>query len=236
MNPEVVKLDSDNADFWNVICGSGLAQQLGATDHSTRSLAIVDAFYLAYYQYLFKWLDFDSFANKKVLEVGLGYGTVSQFIASSRADYTGLDIAKAPVDLVNLRMKMLGLNGQAVQGSILDAPFEKDAFDYVVAIGCLHHTGNIKQAMTEVARLLKPGGRLIMMVYYSYSYRMWHQRGFGLIQELIKDFSGSSYYSGSSEERGLYDTNNEALPAPHTLFVSKKQLNRLAKMTGLKVI
>lgn len=236
MNTEIEKLNSDNSEFWEMICGSGLAKDLGATDNSLRSLAVFDAFYLAYYSYVFNWLDFNSLANKNVLEVGLGYGTISQFIASSRANYSGLDIAKAPVGLVNLRLKMLGLEGRATQGSILDAPFESETFDCVVAFGCLHHTGNIQKALLECSRLLKPGGKLVMMVYYSYSYRMWWRRKLRLIPELIRDWAGSSNYSGDPDERALYDANADGTPAPHTAFVSKRQLRRLAQAAGLRVV
>lgn len=38
----------------------------------------------------------DSFGGKKVLEVGLGYGTLGQLIASRNADYYSADIAEGP--------------------------------------------------------------------------------------------------------------------------------------------
>ena len=39
--------------------------------------------------------------GKKVLEVGLGYGSVAQRIAENGAVYTGLDIAEGPVEMAD---------------------------------------------------------------------------------------------------------------------------------------
>jgi 2-polyprenyl-3-methyl-5-hydroxy-6-metoxy-1,4-benzoquinol methylase len=62
-----------------------------------------------------------------VLEVGLGYGTVSQRIAESGARYRGLDIAGGPISMVNDRLRQANLPDFAQQGSILAAPFPMKA-------------------------------------------------------------------------------------------------------------
>src|SRR5207244_3095175 len=103
----------------------------------------------------------------------LGYGSLSQKIAESGARYCGLDIALGPVVLVRHRLRQAGLPGRAEEGSILAAPFADESFDRVVTIGCLHHTGDMATAIDECWRLLRPGGSLVAMVYYAYSYRRW---------------------------------------------------------------
>ena len=40
-----------------------------------------------------------------------------------------------------------------------------EVFDGVVSIGCLHHTGNIYKAVSEIYRVLKPGGQALVMLY-----------------------------------------------------------------------
>ena len=85
-----------------------------------------------------------------MLEVGLGYGTVSQKLAQCGAIYTGLDIAEGPVSMVNHRLSSNNLNGSASQGSILAPPFETESFDAIIAIGCLHHTGDLSRALINV--------------------------------------------------------------------------------------
>lgn len=227
--------NAKNEEFWEMLCGSGMAKALGATDFTPRSLQIFDTFFMGYYSYVYDWLPVTELAGKDVLEVGLGYGTIGQLLAAARSNYTGLDVAKAPVNLLNKRLELFGLPGKAVQGSILSAPFDDASFDYVVAFGCLHHTGDIQQALKEVSRLLRPGGKLIMMVYYAYSYRMLYQRKAGILKEMLADILGKANYNGDPNERALYDTNEEGEAAPHTVFVSKRQLSRMARNAGLIV-
>lgn len=236
MAEDDTKANAANEQFWDMLCGSGLAQSLGATDFTPRSLQVFDAFFMSYYSYVYDWLSATELAGKDVMEVGLGYGTIGQFLAACRCNYTGLDVAKAPVQLLNKRLEMFGLPGEAKQGSILEAPFEDASFDYVFAFGCLHHTGNIQLALKEVSRLLRPKGKLVMMVYYAYSYRMIYQRKFGILKDMWTDFTGKNDYSGDARERGLYDSNAEGQAAPHTVFVSKRQLARMAKNAGLNVV
>ncbi|MGE0608884.1 MAG: class I SAM-dependent methyltransferase [Pirellulales bacterium] len=233
--PDKEQRDRENTRFWRTICGSSLAHRLGATDNSPRSLCVFDTYYLSYYSYLYDWLPVQGLAGKDVLEVGLGFGTVGQLLSSARANYTGLDIAAEPVGLMNLRLQSLGLPGHAVEGSILDAPFPERSFDYVVAIGSLHHTGDVERAIAEVSRVLRPGGRLIMMVYYAYSYRMWIKRKLRLFKDLLLDVGGVSSYTGDPDERAMYDTNLQGQPAPNTVFLSKRQLRRIARRSGLRV-
>ena len=55
------------------------------------------------------------------------------------------------------------------QGSVLDLPFADDSFDMVFSHGVLHHVPEIKQAQSEIHRVLRPGGELVIMVYARWS-------------------------------------------------------------------
>src|SRR5205814_4952916 len=99
-------------------------------------------------------------SRKRVLEIGLGYGTLGQLIATRGADYHGADIASEPVGMMRQRLSWLGLpKDQVVQASVLELPFADGAFDYVYSIGCLHHTGDLERSVQEVYRVLAPGDR-----------------------------------------------------------------------------
>ena len=116
-------IDNKNSIFWNDICGSNMAIQLGINDDSAESLKKYDDFYLNYYPYLLLHVPVDKFKGLKVLEVGLGYGTLSQQIAENCSYYRGLDIAAGPVNLVNKRLSSLPVDGKAIVGSIKECPF-----------------------------------------------------------------------------------------------------------------
>ena len=219
------QIDERNSAFWNTLCGTNLAQSLGVNDRSPESLKKFDDWFFAFYPYLDEHIPFGRVAGQRVLEVGLGYGSVAQKLAARGADYTGLDIAAGPVEMVNYRMRIGRLNGRAVRGSILAAPFSDQAFDVIVAIGCYHHTGNLQRAIDESYRLLKPGGTLTCMVYNGLSYRRWYSAAWPTLKYcLTPGFIGST-----SEERSAYDRNPDGSAAPHTDFVSRGHLRRMCR-------
>ncbi len=224
-------IDAANAQFWDVLCGSQLAKNLGVTDSSPTSLAKFDTWYMEYYPYLYRHIPFGEMRGKKVLEVGLGYGTVSQKLAQAGAIYQGLDIARGPVEMVNQRLRQSGLPGQATQGSILEAPFPDKEFDWFVAIGCLHHTGNLQRALDEAWRVLKPGGQAMVMIYYAYSYRRWAFERNTTIRYFLADKFGLKRAAprASDKERGHYDVNEAGESAPETAFTSASEMRRLTK-------
>src|SRR4051794_752448 len=139
-------LDERNATFWDELCGSGLARSIGVTDHSPASLHRFDEAYMDRYPYLSAQLPAPRRPGEPLLEIGLGFGTVSQRLAESGFAYHGLDIAPGPVAIVRERLRRLGEEGAeacVVQGSALEIPHPDGAFETVVSIGCLHHTGNL---------------------------------------------------------------------------------------------
>jgi SAM-dependent methyltransferase len=220
-----------NMVFWDELCGTGLAKSIGVTDSSPESLKKFDDWYLAYYPYLFDHIPFESTRGRQVLEVGLGYGTVSQRLAEAGARYEGLDIARNPVAMVNHRLRQAGLPGQARQGSILATPFPNETFDFVVAIGCLHHTGDMQKAIEECRRVLRTGGTLMFMVYYAYSYRRFYQSTFETLGYLFREFCGYRGVVGQSaeKERAAYDANDSGEAAPHVDWISVRSLRHLCR-------
>ena len=166
-------IDVANAGFWDELCGTNLAREIGITDASPASLERFDRAYFDLYPYLAGYLRAPEMAGRRVLEVGLGYGTVAELLARAGADYHGLDIADGPVAMARARLERVpGARPEQVQqGSALELPFPDASFDRVVSIGCLHHTGDLARAVAEVRRVLRPGGELLLMVYNRHSAR-----------------------------------------------------------------
>ena len=223
------EISSNNSAFWNELCGSQLAESLGVRDSSASSLAIFDRWYFDIYPYLADHIPFDALKGKDVLEVGLGYGSVAQRLMESGANYHGLDIAAGPVWMANHRMQQCGVSGQVSQGSILEPPYSPASFDAIVAIGCLHHTGNLEMSIEQCHRLLRQGGRLIFMVYYAYSYRRLRTIPKATLKYMVKELMGYRGVIGHSEEgeRAAYDTNSQGNSAPHTDWISIRSLKKL---------
>lgn len=209
-------IDRANAAFWDELCGSWIARQLGLRDHSAESLRRFDAAYLAMYPYLLDHVPVAEMRGRDTLEIGLGFGTLGQRIAEAGARYRGLDIAAGPVAMMNHRLAMVGLPGGAVQGSMLACPFPDASFDHVVSIGCFHHTGNTQRCLDETLRVLRPGGAAHLMVYNRHSYQQW-------LRWPLRALLGGS----SGAQRAAYDASAAGDAAPETQFFSAAELRRM---------
>ena len=230
-------IDAANAAFWNNLCGSHLAQMIGVTDDGPESLARYDAWYFDLYPYLLEHVPAANFPGKRVLEIGLGYGTLSQRIAEAGADYLGMDVASGPVAMVKHRMVQMGLNGDAIQRSFLDNGLPDSSFDAVVAIGCFHHTGDVQRCFDETWRLLKPGGTAHLMVYNRYSHRRWMQERRSFLREIAAEAVGLLKTArADSRERAANDRTLAGEAAPETVFLSVGEVKRrMRRFSSVKV-
>ena len=52
-----------------------------------------------------------------------------------------------------------------VQASVFQLPFRDEVFDYALSLGVLHHTGDTRKAIQQVARVVKAGGEINFWVY-----------------------------------------------------------------------
>ncbi|WP_431098444.1 class I SAM-dependent methyltransferase [Polaromonas aquatica] len=225
-------INTQNSEFWNTLCGTSLAQGIGIKDGSRESLEIFDKWYMDLYPYLLDRVPVNTMKDKAVLEIGLGYGTLSQKIAEAGARYHGLDIASGPVAMVNSRMGMLGVDGLAQQGNMLECPFEDGTFDAVVSIGCFHHTGDTQRCLDETFRVLKPGGHAYLMVYNQFSFRQWVRFPKETWEKLRRERAGYAGYvrvEGTEAQRKAYDADMSGKAAPETDFFSIKQLQHMMR-------
>jgi SAM-dependent methyltransferase len=223
------EIDTRNAEFWDELCGSSLAQSLGITGGMSADLRRFDEAYLELYPYLTQYVVGEELKGKRVLEIGLGYGTLGQVIAQQGCLYHGLDIAQGPVRMMCYRLSRLDKDwrGRVQVGSVLNAPYRDCSFDYVYSIGCLHHTGSLKMSISEVYRILDRGGKAVIMLYNKNSFRLLFEVR---MRKLLSLLGGGGFRQLSAEKiRGLYDTDSKGVAAPHTDFVSSRHVRRLFK-------
>jgi ubiquinone/menaquinone biosynthesis C-methylase UbiE len=101
--------------------------------------------------------------GKDVLEVGSGRGGGAKHIATALkpAFYTGLDLAQNAVDLANKLHKFPNL--KFIQGSAEDIPLTDNSVDVVLNVESCHAYGSVEKFISEVRRVLKPGGILALV-------------------------------------------------------------------------
>lgn len=100
-----------------------------------------------------------------VLEIGIGLGVDFVRFVEAGARGTGIDLTQAGVDATIRQLEIKGLSGDV---RMIDAgllPFADDSFDWVYSWGVLHHAANTEDAVAEIARVLRPGGNVRVMLY-----------------------------------------------------------------------
>ncbi len=102
---------------------------------------------------------FDAVAEARpthILEVGGGPGELAARLGDElAADVTMLDISARMVDLARER----GVDARV--GDVQQLPFDDGSFDCAVAAWMLFHVPDLDRGLSELARVLRPGGRLV---------------------------------------------------------------------------
>lgn len=112
---------------------------------------------------------FGDASGKQVLEIGCGLGTDGAQFARAGARYVGVDLSPASVMLARKNLELQHLPADLLVSDAECLPFPDAAFDVVYSNGVLHHTPNLPAAVAEIHRILRPGGRAIVMVYHKAS-------------------------------------------------------------------
>ncbi len=107
--------------------------------------------------------------EKKVLEIGCGIGTDGLEITKITKDYTGIDVSENSLRLAKKNFRLNNISANLLLADAENLPFPDNSFDFIYSWGVLHHTPDITKAISEVYRVLKPGGHFCIMVYNRYS-------------------------------------------------------------------
>jgi ubiquinone/menaquinone biosynthesis C-methylase UbiE len=107
-------------------------------------------------------------ADGDVLDVGTGPGVLLVELARRRADLrlTGIDLSADMVALAERNTREFGDRVSTRVADVVELPFPDDSFDVVVTSLSMHHWDHPDAAVPELARVLRPGGRL-----YVYDFR-----------------------------------------------------------------
>ena len=101
----------------------------------------------------------------RVLDIGTGTGRVLElFGARARNGAVGIDRSREMLAIARARLQRAGLKDCIVrQGDMYRLPFSDGAFDLVTIHQVLHYADRPARAIAEAARMLRPGGRLMVV-------------------------------------------------------------------------
>ena len=123
----------------------------------------------------------DVASDAKLLDVCCGSGVVGHAFRDKVGHMTGLDITPEMVALARTRLD------EVVLGNVFDMPFDSDAFDIVSNREVMHLFPHPERMLSEVYRVLKPGGQFVFgqIVPFSAVDAPWMNRIFRKKQPLL---------------------------------------------------
>jgi SAM-dependent methyltransferase len=152
------------ARFWNAHpCGSDFVH----SDDWKTFFREYDAFKYRTEPHILDEIAASDVRGKRLLEIGIGQAAEAQRLIEAGAIYNGVDLTPESVERARLRFRLFGLPHESVQ--VMNAErldFPDAAFDVVFSHGVIHHSPRIEAIVSEIHRVLKPGGQAIVMVYH----------------------------------------------------------------------
>ena len=128
--------------------------------------------------------------KSKILDVGSGLGGFVYQALKAGYNAVGLEISPTLVKLSRKRVEELGLENCIIEGSAESLPLVDNSFDLIYSFSVLEHLPNPKLALSEMIRVLKPGGRLILSHanYLSFHERHYKIRWFPMLPKIFGKF------------------------------------------------
>ena len=118
-------------------------------------------------------IPFDELRGKDVLEIGCGTGVHTKLLAEAGARVSAVDLTPTAVELTRRRLALAGLSADVREADAESLPYDDSSFDFMWSWGVIHHSADTDRVIAEIARVLRPGGRLAFMVYHRTSITFW---------------------------------------------------------------
>jgi ubiquinone/menaquinone biosynthesis C-methylase UbiE len=143
--------------------------------------------------------------DTRVLDVACGPGIVTCAAAAQAAQVTGIDLTPAMIEQAKARQAREGLaNCDWQVGDATALPFADASFDTVITRYSFHHMPEPARALREMARVTRPGGRVVAIDA-----------------------------TPSPQKQAAYDAMETLRDPSHTSALTREQLRRLGRDTGL---
>jgi ubiquinone/menaquinone biosynthesis C-methylase UbiE len=116
--------------------------------------------------YLPRVANFTAYQGKKVLEIGCSIATDGLEFAKQGANYTGVDLTSASIEIARERFALFDISGRfEVANAEERLPFADASFDHVYSWGVIHHSPRPEKIVAEIYRVLRKGGTFTVMLY-----------------------------------------------------------------------
>jgi demethylmenaquinone methyltransferase/2-methoxy-6-polyprenyl-1,4-benzoquinol methylase len=177
----------------------------------------------------------------RALDVCCGTGDLANALAKAGAVATGLDFSHQMLDRAAKRK--ISDKVDFIQGDAQNLPFDNGSFDIVTIGYGLRNLADWQKGVVEMARILKPGGRLVILEFGRPNVRIWRAIYFGYLRlfvpvlglvfcgspsaysyilESLKHYPGQEAVAQKMGELGLATNNTDILAGAMTITCGLK--------------
>jgi len=110
---------------------------------------------LSYFDTIVHW------EGKSVLDIGCAGGFMAEEMEKRRACVSGIDPSEPAIDAARTHARAEGFQIDYAVGVGEDLPYADGMFDIVVSVDMLEHVSDLSQVISEISRVLKPGGKFL---------------------------------------------------------------------------
>lgn len=118
-------------------------------------------------------LDREPLQGKRVLVIGCGAGVEVGVFQKRGAAVWALDFTERALALTRRRGTLFGFPLRLARADAESLPFREASFDVIWSWGVIHHVPDMEKTVQEIRRVLRPGGKALIMVYRRDSINFW---------------------------------------------------------------
>ncbi|MFH1744856.1 MAG: class I SAM-dependent methyltransferase [bacterium] len=176
--------------------------------------------------------------SKIILEAGGGGGRFGLKIAEelNNSQIIIIDIVDSALDLIKRTADKMRLNNVSIlKDDVLKLSFPDNYFDVIISDAVIQHVSDDARAVKEMARVLKPGGILIVSVVNFWNFHMLYKKWLNLIGRQYEYKSERSYRK--SDLRKLFEKQQIKIIAEDGFYpaygiLRLKKYNKIFKFIG----
>lgn len=131
-------------------------------DAFSRSIKRHNPYLAGRYALVLELLERAGLAGGKLLDIGCGDGALSYLMAMSGWDVTGLDYSPTGLGYAREKFREEGARASLMRGDSCRLPVKDGSLDAVVAADIIEHLAEQEAFLSEVHRVLKPGGAAVI--------------------------------------------------------------------------